>query len=85
MEKPWLAHYENEVPHTIDYPKIPLHQMLEDSAAQVSRPDRLKLVLRYLGPLTLGGTLTYRQLLDRSTALPRRCTRSACARATGSR
>ena len=33
MEKPWLAHYEPEVPHTIDYPKMPLHQILEDGAA----------------------------------------------------
>ena len=40
MEKPWLAHYEKDVPHTIDYPKIPLHRTLEDSARQVSRPDR---------------------------------------------
>ena len=64
MEKPWLAHYENKVPRTIDYPPIPLHQMLEDSARRFPDQTALKLVLRYLGPLTLGATLTYRQLMD---------------------
>ena len=64
MEKPWLAHYENEVPHTIDYPKIPLHRTLEDSAAKYPNQTAIKLVLRYMGPLTMGATLTYRQLMD---------------------
>ena len=64
MEKPWLAHYEKEVPHTIDYPKIPLHQTLEDSARKYPDHTAIKLVLRYLGPLTMGAKLTYRQLLD---------------------
>ena len=64
MEKPWLAHYEKEVPHTIDYPKIPLHRTLEDSAAKYPDQTALQLVLRYMGPLTLGAKLSYRQLLD---------------------
>ena len=64
MEKPWLAHYEKDVPHTIDYPKIPLHQTLEDSARKYPDQTAIKLVLRYMGPLTMGATLTYRQLLD---------------------
>jgi long-chain acyl-CoA synthetase len=64
MEKPWLAHYEKEVPHTIDYPQIPLHSTLEDSAHKYPDQAAIKLVLRYLGPLTMGATLTYRQLLD---------------------
>lgn len=64
MEKPWLAHYEKEVPHTIAYPQIPLHQLLEDSARKYPDQVAAQLVLRYLGPLTLGGKLTYRQLLD---------------------
>ena len=64
MEKPWLAHYEKEVPHTIDYPKIPLHRTLEDSAAKYPDQTAIKLVLRYMGPLTIGASLTYRQLQD---------------------
>lgn len=62
MEKPWLAHYEKDVPHTIDYPPIPLHQMLEDSARKYPDRPAAKLILRYLGPITLGATLNYRQL-----------------------
>lgn len=64
MEKPWLAFYEKDVPYSIDYPKIPLHQTLEDSARRYPDQTALKLVLRYLGPVTLGATLSYRQLLD---------------------
>lgn len=64
MEKPWLAHYEDEVPHTLAYPEMPLAQMLEDSARRYPDQIATKLILRYLGPITLGCTLTYRQLLD---------------------
>lgn len=64
MEKPWLAFYEKDVPHSIAYPQIPLHQTLEDSARKYPDQTALKLVLRYLGPVTLGATLNYRQLLD---------------------
>lgn len=64
MEKPWLAHYEKDVPHTINYPPIPLHQMLEDSARKYPDRPAAKLILRYLGPITLGATLNYRQLQD---------------------
>lgn len=32
MERPWLKFYEKGVPHHIDYPRIPLYQILEDTA-----------------------------------------------------
>ncbi len=64
MEKPWQAFYEPTVPRTIEYPHIPLHQMLEDSARKYPDQPAIKLVLRYLGPVTLGASLTYSQLLD---------------------
>ena len=64
MEKPWLAFYEPEVPRSIDYPAEPLYQMLEDSARKYPNQTAVKLVLRYLGPVRLGGTMTYRQLLN---------------------
>jgi long-chain acyl-CoA synthetase len=63
MEKPWLAHYEDVVPHTLTYPSIPLHQMLEDAARKFPERPAVHLVLRYLGPVTLGARLNYRQLL----------------------
>jgi long-chain acyl-CoA synthetase len=34
MEKPWLNNYEPKVPHTIEYPAVPLHQFLEDAASK---------------------------------------------------
>ncbi len=64
MEQPWLAFYEPEVPRSIDYPLEPLYQMLEDSTRKCPEQTAIKLVLRYLGPLRLGGTMTYRELLD---------------------
>jgi long-chain acyl-CoA synthetase len=64
LAKPWLAHYEEGIPPTIDYPRLSLPQMLENSCR--ANPDRpaLNLILRHLGPLTVGGRLTYRQLAD---------------------
>jgi hypothetical protein len=54
MDKPWLAHYEKDVPHTIDYPRIPLHRTLEDSAARLSRPDSYQARSALQSPLTMG-------------------------------
>ena len=34
MERPWLKHYDEGVPATIDYPPIPLDQFLTDAAAK---------------------------------------------------
>jgi len=30
----WLKHYDAEVPHSISYPRIPIHQLLADAASQ---------------------------------------------------
>jgi long-chain acyl-CoA synthetase len=64
MDKPWLAHYEAPVPHTLTYPQIPLHQMLEDATQKCPDHTAIRLVLSYLGPVTIGARLTYRQLMD---------------------
>ncbi len=32
MEKPWLKHYEANVPPTIDYPQVPLFKLMEETA-----------------------------------------------------
>ena len=60
----WLAHYEPDVPHTLTYPDIPLHRFLEDSARRYPDNVATKIVLKYLlgGRVTIGGTLTYREL-----------------------
>jgi long-chain acyl-CoA synthetase len=62
MDKPWFAHYEQQVPHTLTYPQITLQQMLEDSARKFPDNSAVHLVLRYVGPNSIGGRLTYRQL-----------------------
>ena len=36
--KPWFAHYDKGVPHTIEYPKAPLFHFLEEAARKY--PDR---------------------------------------------
>jgi long-chain acyl-CoA synthetase len=64
MEKPWLAHYDNDVPASMDYPSITLPQALEDSTRKYPDQTALNLVLRYLGPMSIGARLSYRQLMD---------------------
>jgi long-chain acyl-CoA synthetase len=34
MERPWLQHYDPSVPQHLDYPRLPLYQLLDDSAAR---------------------------------------------------
>lgn len=54
MEKIWLKHYPEKVPKTIDYPKFPIYQLLEDAAKNY--PDTVATVF-------MGAELTYRELL----------------------
>ncbi len=51
--KPWLAHYDPGVPHTIDYPRVPLFHFLEESARKY--PDR---------PCTIfkGATISFKEM-----------------------
>ncbi|WP_026369988.1 long-chain-fatty-acid--CoA ligase [Kallotenue papyrolyticum] len=62
----WFHHYEPNVPHTLTYPDIPLHQFLTDSARRYPDNIATRFALKYLfgGKLLIGGTLTYRQLED---------------------
>ena len=76
MEKPWLSHYEPQVPPTLTYPPVPLSQTLTDSATKYPDNIALHLVLKYMGPASIGGKLTYRELADRGRPL---CGRAACA------
>jgi long-chain acyl-CoA synthetase len=52
-DKPWLNHYDPNVPHNIDVPNQPLHKILEISAQNY--PDHHALVFK-------GTTITYRKL-----------------------
>ncbi len=52
MERPWLKFYEEGVPHHIDYPRIPLYQILEDTAKDF--PDLDAVIFR-------GERISYRE------------------------
>lgn len=54
--RPWLEHYPAGVPHTYDYPLVPLTRLLDDAAQDF--PDTVAVHF-------LGYELTYRQLLDK--------------------
>lgn len=57
MEKPWLKFYDEGVPHTLEYPEVPLHWFLEESARKY--PESIATIM----PGKFGDTkLTYREL-----------------------
>ena len=64
MAKPWLAYYKDGVPQTIDSQRFSLPQMLERSCRATPDKPALRLILRHLGPISVGGSLTYRQVAD---------------------
>src|SRR5262245_7429306 len=53
MLKPWLAHYEPGVPPTLNYPAVPLHGLLEQTAERF--PERAATIF-------FGARLSYRAL-----------------------
>jgi long-chain acyl-CoA synthetase len=68
MEKPWLSEYDSGVPATIDYPKVPLHQFLLDTAAKYPSKTALVFgnVVEPLGNTLMDAPMTYGQLLELS-------------------
>jgi long-chain acyl-CoA synthetase len=63
MEKPWLKHYDEGVPTTIEYPRIPLDQLLTQAATKY--PEYTATVFgSMVGSRLMDATLTYRQLND---------------------
>ena len=42
MEKPWYKSWPESLPKTLDYPNIPLHQSLDDTAERL--PDKTSLI-----------------------------------------
>lgn len=45
MERPWLKHYDEGVPASLDYPQVALYSLLDDTAAAVPR----RVAARFLG------------------------------------
>ena len=63
MEKPWLKHYDERMPVTIDYPRIPVDRLLAETAAK--HPDHVAIVFgAMVGARLMDAKLTYRQLDD---------------------
>jgi long-chain acyl-CoA synthetase len=60
MERPWLAHYDEGVPHHIDYPSVPLFHFLEESAKKY--PDRACTIFK-------GAVITYKEMNEITDAL----------------
>jgi long-chain acyl-CoA synthetase len=58
--RPWYAHYDEGVPHHIDYPQKPLFHFLEESARKY--PDRACTVFK-------GATITYKEMNEITDAL----------------
>lgn len=54
-DKVWFESYPAEVPHSINYPKVPLYQFLIDAASEFPNNDAL---------VFLGKKVTYKELLD---------------------
>ena len=52
-DKPWLAHYDKGVPHTVEIPNAPLFHLLEESARKY--PDRACTIFK-------GAVITYREM-----------------------
>jgi long-chain acyl-CoA synthetase len=63
MDKPWLKHYDEGMPATIDYPRIPLDRLLTDAAAK--HPEHPAIIFGAVaGSRLMDAKLTYRQLDD---------------------
>src|SRR5687767_4774169 len=41
MNRPWFAHYPANVPQSIDYPKVPVYRLLDDSASRFPTRDAI--------------------------------------------
>jgi long-chain acyl-CoA synthetase len=53
MDKPWFKSYEPGVPHTIDYPAVPMHALLDDAVRKY--PDSTATIIQ-------NGKMPYRAL-----------------------
>ncbi|RSK29402.1 long-chain-fatty-acid--CoA ligase [Bacillus sp. HMF5848] len=60
MQRPWLEHYPEEIPHTLDYEISPLHQFLEQSADMY--PNQT--VIHFLGK-----EISFKQLYEQTVRL----------------
>ena len=63
MDKPWLKYYDEGMPATIEYPRIPLDRLLTDTTAKY--PDHSAIIFgAMVGSRLMDAKMTYRQLED---------------------
>ena len=63
MEKPWIKHYDEGVPATIDYPKFPLDRFLDNAASK--HPEHAAIIFgAAVGSQVLDAKITFRELND---------------------
>ena len=63
MEKPWLKHYDEGVPATIDYPQIPVDELLNRAATK--HPDHTATIFgARVGSRIMDAGVSYRQIND---------------------
>ena len=62
MNRPWLQHYDDGVPTSLEYPEITLPQFLVDTAANY--PD-------YIATTLNGVDITYREINEKVNAFAR--------------
>lgn len=55
VERPWLRFYDPGVPHSLTYPAIPLHRLLDEAVA--NHPNAIATIF-------FNATLTYREISD---------------------
>lgn len=68
-DKPWVKTYDDGIPESIDYPKVPLHQFLIDTAKKY--PNKSALVTTAKLPVVgrMSSHMTYSELNSASDAL----------------
>jgi len=66
VNKVWLTEYDKKVPASIDYPPVPAHQFLLDTAAKYPAKTALIYgsVVEPLGGRLVDGTMSYGRLLE---------------------
>jgi long-chain acyl-CoA synthetase len=63
MDKPWLAHYDRDVPATIAHRETPLHELLTAAASRFPERDALVLAVHALGRV-FTSRLSFARLAD---------------------
>jgi len=65
MEKIWLKSYDPGVPHTMNYPRLALHQLLEESVKRFA--DKTAII--FPGAFDDEYLMSYRDLAEKSNRL----------------